>query len=74
VLCSATLRVLANPEGYSQSSVSIDDYSRSWQMTRESQSTDLYFTAAEIDRVSPGASGAFTIRPGFPRKSCWGTW
>lgn len=62
VLASAALRVLRNPEGYTQGSESIDDYSTSW--TAEESSNDLYFTRAELRRLLPARRGAFTITPG----------
>lgn len=65
VLCSAALRILRNPEGYTDGSVSIDDFSESWKTDPRSQSIDLYFTAAELRRLSPGRRGAFTITPGL---------
>ena len=65
VLASAALRVLRNPEGYSSVTGSIDDYTESWKLDLAATSSDLYFTRAELRRVSPAASrGAFTITPG----------
>lgn len=65
VLCSAVLRQLRNPDGYVKGSVSIDDRTKTWELPGDGTSADLYFTAAELRRLTPTAkSGAFTIRPG----------
>lgn len=63
VLCAAALRVLRNPEGHETESGRLDDYNESWKLA--DSSSDLYFTAAELRRVSPsdaslsGFSGSF---------------
>lgn len=62
VLCSAALRVLRNPEGHVSGSLSIDDYSESWEAGEASRTSDLYFTSAELRRLRPAHRGAFTIR------------
>ncbi len=66
VVIDATLRAMRNPEGYVEGSESVDDYSESWKTDPASQSNDMFFTRAELRRLSPRASGAaaFTIRPG----------
>lgn len=64
VVCSAALRILRNPEGYTDGATSIDDYSESWKTDPATRSSDLYFTAAELRRLTPAARGAFTITPG----------
>ncbi|GAA4120497.1 hypothetical protein GCM10022215_24200 [Nocardioides fonticola] len=51
VVCSATLRVLRNPEGLSETSNSTDDYSETAKRT--DASIDVYFTAAELRRLTP---------------------
>lgn len=65
VLSAAALRILRNPEGHTQGSVSIDDYSETWKADEQAASIDLYFTRAELRRLSPRdvSAGAFTIRP-----------
>ncbi len=63
VICSATLRILQNPEGHESGAESIDDYSESWKYAA-TRSNDLYFTAAELRRLSPSRSRAFTISLG----------
>lgn len=66
VVIDASLRVLNNPEGLSTFGESIDDYRHDGTYSERSQSSDLYFTAAELRRLSPRAVGgsAFTIMPG----------
>lgn len=51
VVCSATLRVLRNPDGAKQESGSVDDYQES--RTLVDASLDVYFTAAELRRLAP---------------------
>lgn len=51
VLCAAVLRILRNPEGLEQESGQIDDYTESWR--RADATMDLYFTSAELRRLSP---------------------
>lgn len=51
VVVSAALRVLRNPEGVEQESGSIDDYTES--ATRRDATEDVYFTAAELRRLTP---------------------
>lgn len=58
VICQATLRVLRNPEGLSQSSTSIDDYSESGQVADATR--DVFFTAAELRRVAAPDQPAVT--------------
>lgn len=67
VICSAALRVLRNPEGYTDGTISVDDFSKAWKYAAEQVSNDLYFTAAELRRLSPYGGGAFTITPGRRR-------
>lgn len=63
VVCSAALRVLRNPEGFTRGSASIDDASETWESDPSTLSNDLYFTTAELRRLSPMRRGAFTITP-----------
>lgn len=64
VIHSATLRILQNPEGLETFDRALDDYREGGKYGATS-SNDLYFTAAELRRVSPrGTGGAFTITPG----------
>ncbi|ROR91766.1 Gp19/Gp15/Gp42 family protein [Nocardioides aurantiacus] len=66
VVIDASLRVLNNPEGLTTFDESIDDYKHAGTYGERSQSNDLYFTAAELRRLSPRSVGgsAFTITPG----------
>ena len=66
VVIDASLRVLNNPEGLMTFDESIDDYKRGGTYSERSLSNDLYFTAAELRRLSPRVTGgsAFTISPG----------
>lgn len=54
VVCAATMRVLRNPEGVEEESGALDDYRESWKRADSSQ--DLYFTAAELRRLTPIAA------------------
>lgn len=65
VVSSAALRVLRNPDAHSEGSFSVDDYSEGWKADPQSTSIDLYFTRAELRRLSASGSAqsAFTIRP-----------
>lgn len=51
VVWAAAVRVLRNPEGTSDESSALDDYSESWKRADSTQ--DLYFTAAELRRLRP---------------------
>lgn len=51
VIAAAALRVLRNPEGYVEGAGAIDDYREDWK--RRDATQDMYFTAAELRRVSP---------------------
>ena len=51
VVTAAARRVLRNPEGFESESGSIDDYQESWK--RSDASEDIYFTTAELRRLSP---------------------
>lgn len=53
VVAAAALRVLRNPEGNAEGSGALDDYRESWKRADPTQ--DLYFTAAELRRMSPPA-------------------
>ncbi len=66
VVIDASLRVLNNPEGLTTFDESIDDYKHGGTYAERSQSNDLYFTTAELRRLSPRVVGgsAFTITPG----------
>lgn len=54
VVAAATLRVLRNPEGRVSESTKIDDFSESWKLSDATE--DLYFTRAELRRLSPAQS------------------
>lgn len=63
VMCTAIIRVLNNPKGLRQSTVSIDDYSRTETVDTTSSSGALYLTDGEWDLLLPAtAGGAFSIR------------
>lgn len=51
VVCQAAMRVLRNPDGATEESAAIDDYRESRKVSDPSQ--DIYFTAAEIRRLTP---------------------
>lgn len=70
VVCSAALRVLLNPENFTDGSVSIDDFAETWKRDPSSVSNDLYFTRAELRRLTPSVRGAFTITPVGVRDVC----
>lgn len=53
---SATLRVLRNPEGAKKRDGSIDDWSESVELADSTE--DMYFTSAELRRLSPAVYGA----------------
>lgn len=53
VVSAAAMRVLRNPEGWSEESASLDDYRESGKRADATQ--DLYFTAAELRRLRPTA-------------------
>lgn len=64
VMCTAIIRVLNNPKGLRQSTVSIDDYSRTETVDTTASSGALYLTDDEWSMLLPGTSGeAFTISP-----------
>lgn len=54
VVVAAALRVLRNPEGVEQESGGIDDYTES--ATRRDATEDVYFTAAELRRLTPAVA------------------
>lgn len=56
VVASAALRVLRNAEGRKKVSGGIDDYREEWELADATQ--DLYFTAAELRRLTPPVYGA----------------
>ena len=63
IACSAVIRVLNNPKGVRQRTVSIDDYSTSETIDSAASAGLLYFTDAEWELLAPGNTGdAFTIR------------
>lgn len=66
VVIDASLRVLQNPEGLASFDRALDDYKTGGTYSDRSQSTDLFFTSAELRSLSPRDYGqaAFTIRPG----------
>lgn len=51
IVAAAALRVLRNPDGHVEENNAIDDYHEGWKRTDATQ--DMYFTAAELRRVSP---------------------
>lgn len=51
VVTAAARRVLRNPEGFTEESGRIDDYAEAWK--RADATEDVYFTAAELRRLSP---------------------
>ena len=75
VMCSSVIRVLNNPKGLRQSTVSIDDYSRTETVDTTASSGALYMTDDEWNLLLPGTSGdAFTITPyGAPDRAA-GWW
>lgn len=71
VIYSATMRIMQNPEGLTSFNRAIDDASEGGEFGGTS-SNDLYFTSAELRRLSPRtATSAFTI---MARSKCfpWG--
>ena len=60
----AALRVLQNPENYTDGSVSIDDFANTWKRDPSTVSSDLWFPATELRRLGVRSAGAFSIRPG----------
>lgn len=54
IITAAARRVLRNPEGVTEESGSLDDYSESWK--RKDATEDVYFTAAELRRLAPDAA------------------
>lgn len=60
VVANATLRVLANPEGVEEESEAIDDYRVSRK--RANATEDIYFTAAEIRRLTPVTPTAGSLK------------
>ncbi|GAA3699115.1 hypothetical protein GCM10022377_10160 [Zhihengliuella alba] len=64
VFATAIIRVLNNPKGLRQHTVSIDDFSRTETVDSALSSGALYLTDEEWGLLSPGSSGdAFTITP-----------
>lgn len=60
VVCSAALRVLRNPDGRKRASGAIDDYREEWELADSTQ--DVYFTAAELRRLTPAVYGAGSMK------------
>jgi hypothetical protein len=60
VVADATMRVLDNPEGIVEESESIDDWSETRK--RANATADVYFTAAEIRRLTPVIPTAGSLR------------
>lgn len=56
VVAQAAMRVLRNADGASEESYSIDDYRESRK--RDDASQDVYFTAAELRRLTGSAASA----------------
>ena len=59
VVAAAALRVLDNPEGIEEESGSIDDWRESRR--RANATRDIYFTAAELRRLTPPVPTAGSI-------------
>lgn len=55
VVVAAAKRALDNPEGAVQESVSVDDFTES--VKRRDATEDVYFTAAELRRLTPVSTG-----------------
>lgn len=65
VIFKAIKRVLDNPKGLRQSTVSIDDYSRTETVDKAGSSGELQFTEEDWGDLLPAtASDAFSIRLG----------
>lgn len=60
IICSATLRVLRNPEGRESNELAIDDYREGWKLANSTE--DIYFTAAELRRLTPVTYGAGSVQ------------
>jgi hypothetical protein len=60
VIASATMRVLRNPEGRKRSAGAIDDYREEHELADATQ--DVYFTAAELRRLTPPAVWAGSMQ------------
>lgn len=70
VIAGAVKRVLDNPKGLRQSTVSVDDYSRTETVDTTGSSGKLQLSDDDWDDLLPGSSGdAFSIRliptPGY---------
>lgn len=64
VIAASVKRVLDNPKGLRQSTVSIDDYSRTETVDTTSSSGALYISDEDWALLIPASAGdAFTIRP-----------
>lgn len=64
VIFKAIKRVLDNPKGLRQSTVSIDDYSRTETVDKAGSSGELGFTEDDWEELLPVTSGdAWTITP-----------
>lgn len=64
VISAVVKRVLDNPKGLRQSTVSIDDYSRTETVDTTGSSGVLKFSDADWDELIPATSGdAWTITP-----------
>lgn len=63
VVIAATLRIFDNPGGVEEESASIDDYVE--RVKRANPTADVYFTAAEVRRLSPAGmahnAGSFSF-------------
>lgn len=64
VIFKAIKRVLDNPKGLRQSTVSIDDYSRTETVDKTGASGEIEFSEADWEALLPSTSGdAWTITP-----------
>ena len=73
VIFGAVKRVLDNPRGLRQMSVSIDDYTRAETVDSSASAGALYLSDAELELLIPALAGdAFSIRvagePDYPRR------
>lgn len=79
VVFAAVKRVLDNPKGLRQRTVSIDDYSTTETVDVTASAGALYLTDEDWNKLLPGSAGdAFTIRsyaaPGYAYPSPFDRW
>lgn len=65
VVADMVIRVLRNPEGWSQQQYSIDDYSETNRRDEALSDGSLYLTQAERALLMVRLGGAFTIVPSY---------